>query len=177
MIRNCVLGLILASSTHLMAFEFNQSNSEVKFTGTYDGEPIEGFFKSFSGKVNFTTKDFTAPAFDVSIQIASLDSQYPDRDDMLKSAEWFDTAKFPTATFKSGPCELTNKSCAGSLTIRDKTVPTVISLNVAADGKSITGSANLKRSAFGIGSGEWEEAGIIGQDVGVAFTVRALPAK
>jgi polyisoprenoid-binding protein YceI len=177
MIRTCMLALSVVLSTSLAAFEFNQSNSELKFTGTYDGEPINGVFKTFSGKVDFTTADFTAPQFDVRIQINSLDSQYPERDDMLKSAEWFDSAKYPTAAFKSGPCKLTKKTCAGSLTIRDKTVPTTITLTVAADGKSMTGSASLKRSAFGIGTGEWEEAGVIGQEVGVAFTIKALPAK
>jgi polyisoprenoid-binding protein YceI len=169
-----VLLALCAFASPLAAFEFNQSNSELKFTGSYDGEPVNGVFKKFSGKVNFTSKDLSAPQFDVSIDVASLDSEYAERDEMLKSAEWFDTARFPTATFKTEACKLTNKTCLGSLRIRDKTTPTTVSIVIAADGKSVTGSATIKRQDFGIGSGEWEDAGVIGQDVAIAFTVRSL---
>ena len=61
------------------------------------------------GKITGTVKfDGTAPrsvVADVVIDVTGIDTQEPKRDDHLRSADFFDVAKFPTMTFKSRRAE------------------------------------------------------------------------
>jgi polyisoprenoid-binding protein YceI len=157
-------------------FAFNQASSQLQFTGSYDGEAIEGTFKSFAGNVQLSTAP-VGVKFDVLVQVASINTDYAERDEMLKSAAWFDAKKYPTARFVSGVCVQAKVwSCPGTLSLHG--ISKAVTLQVALDSakQTITGSAKLKRKEFGIGSGEWEDAGIIGPDVSIRFTVKAAPA-
>lgn len=165
----------VTSNAPVSALHFTQANSLLEFEGSYDGEAITGKFERFAGNLQLGNTSALAK-LDVQIDIASLNSEYTERDDMLKSAEWFDTAKFAQGQYTStGPCTLKSAAavvCAGTLTLRKISKPTPITLSLAADQKSMTGSALLNRRDFGIGSGEWDQSGIIGESVKIRFTVR-----
>jgi polyisoprenoid-binding protein YceI len=148
---------------------FDQSNSKLEFIGSYDDEPIEGRFEKFSGSVNLT--DPAKPAFDVQVQVGSLNSDYADRDMVLKNSDWFDAEKFPTAHFLSaGNCTLAAPAllCPGSLTLRGTSKPISLRVTIGKTG-TIQGSAELDRKAFGVGSGEWDESAVIGKSVQIRF--------
>jgi polyisoprenoid-binding protein YceI len=148
---------------------FDQSNSKLEFIGSYDDEPIEGRFEKFSGTVNLT--DPSKPAFDVQVQVGSLNSDYADRDMVLKNSDWFDADKFPTARFVSaGNCSLSAPAllCPGTLTLRSISKPINLRVIIGKTG-TIEGSAELDRKAFGVGSGEWDESAVIGKSVQIRF--------
>jgi len=180
--RKLVLITLALFSAHAFTanFVFDQGASQLTFTGSYDGEPIEGKFEKFSGTLKL---DFTQPkdaTFDVTITVASLNTDYQDRDDTLRGDAWFDAAKFPTARFvSSSACTSTESalSCPGTFTLHgvSKTLPLVIQID--AKTQSLTGSAAINRRDFGIGSGEWDESGIIGDAVKVEFRLGGLTAK
>lgn len=161
-------------------FAFDQTASQLTFTGSYDGEPIAGKFEKFSGTLKI---DFTQPknaAFDVTIAVASLNTDYQDRDDTLRGEAWFDSAKFPSVRFvSSGVCttSATALSCPGTFTLHGVTKALALVIQVDAKTQTLMGSAAINRRDFGVGSGEWDESGVIGDTVKVEFHLGGLKAK
>jgi polyisoprenoid-binding protein YceI len=148
---------------------FDQSNSKLEFTGSYDEEPIDGRFEKFSGSVNLT--DPSKPAFDVNVQVSSLNSDYEDRDMVLKNSDWFDAEKHPNARFVSaGTCTISAPAllCPGVLSIRGVNKPISLRVSISKTG-AIEGSAELDRKDFGVGGGEWDESAVIGNSVKIRF--------
>jgi polyisoprenoid-binding protein YceI len=62
---------------------------------------VRGKFTSFKGALELDEADLKRSKVDVSIDIASVNTAEDKRDAHLRSADFFDAEKFPTATFKS----------------------------------------------------------------------------
>ncbi|HYL08858.1 MAG TPA: YceI family protein [Candidatus Udaeobacter sp.] len=83
-------------------WEFDPGHTEVSFEGRHlMVSRVRGRFTSFSGRlvVGEVPEQSTA---ELSIQAASVESGFQDRDDHLKSADWFDVDRHPAITFRSG---------------------------------------------------------------------------
>ena len=133
---------------------------------------IEGHFSDFD--VTATATDtFDDAEFMVDIKTTSIDTDNDRRDDHLRSADFFDTEKYPSITFKSTDFEKTGDKTfklTGDLTIHgvtkkatlDGTVNGIItdqrSKKLKA-GLKLTGS--IDRLEFGVG----EESASIGNEV------------
>ena len=99
---------------------------------------------------------------DVTIDTNSVGTLNAKLDDHLKKPDFLDTAKYPTATFKSTALKLTGERTAdvtGDLTLHGVTKPVVMKVTfnqagVAPTDKKYTlgfdGIATIKRSEFGI---------------------------
>ena len=164
--------LLLAAPLSAVSLKFDASTSELGFTGDYGGEPVPGKFKSFTGTVEFDLAKPTATRFATEIDVASLDTDYSDRDDTLRGEEFFDTEKFPKASYvSSGDCTTTGGklSCPGTLTLRGVTKPVALEVTPSADGRVIEGKATLDRSQFGVGSGDWADPESIANAVTITF--------
>ena len=61
---------------------------------------VSGFFKSFEGSLETSNDDFTDAKIDFSLDINSIDTNQSQRDEHLKSGEFFDAEKYPKVTFK-----------------------------------------------------------------------------
>jgi polyisoprenoid-binding protein YceI len=177
MTRLMTLLLLLASSADAATFRFDASNSELAFTGDYGGEPVPGVFKRFSGTAVFDLMQPLATRFDTEIDVASLDTDYADRDDTLRGPEFFDVEAHPTARWQStGDCSsvAARLSCPGTLTMKGVTHSVLIDIAPSADGHSIEGKASLSRNQFTIGSGEWADPETITDAVEVRFKLQLL---
>src|SRR6202012_2757889 len=62
---------------------------------------VTGFFKSFEGELDTENDDFTNAQISFSLDIASIDTNQTNRDEHLKSADFFDAATYPKISFKS----------------------------------------------------------------------------
>lgn len=62
---------------------------------------VRGRFNDFSAAIVGNSKDWTKSSVKFTIQAASIDTAVPARDTHLKSADFFDAAKYPTITFES----------------------------------------------------------------------------
>jgi polyisoprenoid-binding protein YceI len=178
MIRVITLLLLLAATADAASFRFDAANSELAFTGDYGGEAVPGVFKRFSGTAVFDLAQPLATRFATEIDVASLDTDYADRDETLRGAEFFDTEAHPIARWQStGDCTQTaaRLSCPGTLTLKGVTHPVLIDIAASADGGSIEGKATLERSQFAIGSGEWADPETIADAVEIRFSLLLQP--
>jgi polyisoprenoid-binding protein YceI len=108
---------------------------------------VRGLFKDFEGQIHIDGQDPTRSSAEVTIQVASIDSQQADRDAHLRGADFFDVEKYPTITFKSTKAEVVDENTyrlTGDLTIRGATHPVAIDLE-------FTGATNDPFGFFRIG--------------------------
>ena len=87
---------------------------------------VRGQFSDFEGVIAFDQAHPTASAVEVEIDAASIDTGVEDRDDHLRSGDFFDVAHFPTISFRSTSVrgEITEGGAftiTGELTIRGET--------------------------------------------------------
>lgn len=158
------------------------ASSEVTFTAKQVGVPMDGRFKRFDAQIALDPKQPQTGKVNFGIELGSV-SIAADTDAELLKPEWFNTAKFPKATFVSTAIKATGPGkfeVAGKLSIkgqsRDLTVPVALA---AAGGNTVaTGSFALKRLDFKVGEGDWADTSVVANDVQVKFklTLQGLPA-
>lgn len=166
--------LLLNTAAPAAEFRFDAGNSRLEFTGDYGGEAVPGIFKQFRGTASFDPAAPLATRFDTTIDVASLDTDYPERDETLRSEDFFNVEAHPTARWvSSGDCVLQGAelSCPGTLSLRGATHPVPLTIKPGADG-SLEGVATMDRSQFGVGSGEWADPETIAHRVAIRFTLR-----
>ena len=62
---------------------------------------VRGEFDKVSGSVEFDSANPSVSSIEASIEVASISTREPARDNDLKGPNFFDVAKYPTITFKS----------------------------------------------------------------------------
>jgi polyisoprenoid-binding protein YceI len=103
----------------------DNGHSNVKFTVTHMiVSEMEGYFKTYSGKITSTTDDFQDAKIEFTVDVNSINTDDEKRDGHLKSDDFFNVEKFPTMKFKSTSFKKVNGKnyvLEGELTIRDVT--------------------------------------------------------
>ncbi len=139
---------------------------------------VHGAFGKTTGTVSLDEKDPTKSSVDVTIDASTIDTREPKRDAHLKSADFFDVAKFPNITFKSTKVEKdgANYKVTGDLTMRGVTKPVVLTV-VGPTGPSkspwgqtvraVSASGKINRKDWGLNWNKALEAGgvLVGEDV------------
>ncbi len=118
---------ITATTEAQTKWNFDASHTKVEFTVQHLLiSEVTGNFKVFEGSVLSPSEDFTNSDIQFSVDIASINTDNTDRDNHLKSDDFFNAEKFPKMTFKSTSFKkVDGKSykLAGNLAIRDITKP------------------------------------------------------
>lgn len=88
----------------------------------------KGKFDKFSGSLELDEADVTRSKVSVSIDASSVNTNVKDRDDHLRSADFFDVEKFPKITFVSSRFEKAGERLrvTGALTIHGVTKQVVL---------------------------------------------------
>lgn len=97
-----------------------------------------GNFTHVTGTLSLNPRDPTACKFDITLPIASVTTTNAKLDSELKSAQWLDAAKFPTAHFVSTKVVATGAGSAdvsGDLTLHGVTKP--LTLHVTFNGAGV----------------------------------------
>ena len=151
-----------------------QPQSEIVFVSKQMGVPVEGHFKKFDAQIAFEQTKPEASKIAFTVDIASATIGVPETDAELPKATWFNTAKFPQATFQStsvkglgvGKFEVSGKLSVKGAS-RDVVIPVAL---VQAGGNTVaTGTFAVKRLAFKIGENEWADTSMVADDVQVKF--------
>jgi polyisoprenoid-binding protein YceI len=142
---------LIAGLNAQTTWKCDPAHSSLRFKTTHMGlVEVWGRFAKY--ETNFTQKtvgnDLTASNFTLEADVNSVDTEMPDRDKHLKSADFLDAEKFPQLIFasksfkkkKGNSYELT-----GTLTLKGVTKPVTIQVKA---GKLVTGLQGEKRIGF-----------------------------
>ena len=92
---------------------------------------VKGSFDKHTGVVEIDDKDITKSRVDINIDTNSINTNVPKRDEHLRSAEFFDVAKYPTMTFVSKKVVKAGKDklkVTGDLTLHGVTKQVVLDI-------------------------------------------------
>ncbi|CAN7191210.1 MULTISPECIES: YceI family protein [Pseudomonas] len=98
---------------------------------------LYGTFKDFDGSFSFDAKAPEASKIKVTLQTASVDTNHAERDKHIKSGDFLNVSKNPTATFESTGVKSTGNGTAdvtGNLTLNGVTKPVVVKAKFIGEG-------------------------------------------
>lgn len=158
--KGLLLSLLLVAASSLKAanLNFNESNSSINFEIDHMVfMTANGSFKEFSGTINNIDSSLVSSVISFSVNIASIDTDDEQRDEHLRTKDFFDVEKYPNATFESSLIESIGEKkykVAGELTIHGITKLVEF---IVVEEKSESGKINyhmkleLNRLKFGVG--------------------------
>ena len=117
------------------------AQSEVGFSVKQLGVPVEGKFRKFDAQVALDPKKPEAGSVSFTIDIASATMGNPESDAELPKAPWFNTAKFPQATFQSSAIKALGAGkfeVAGKLAIKGASKDVVVPVALTQSGANST---------------------------------------
>ena len=125
---------------------------------------VKGEFDKLSGKAQIDEADLSKSSVEVTIEAASISTRDEKRDAHLKSADFFDVAKYPTITFKSTKVEKAGEGLkvTGDLTMHGVTKPVVLDVTTLTKEmkdpygnwrRAVSATARLNRKDFGVSYG------------------------
>jgi polyisoprenoid-binding protein YceI len=174
------LACALLPAAHADIRQADQTSGKLEFTATQAGAKFDGSFKRFHVQLDFDPAHPDHGTLDVTVDASSIDTQDGERDDILKSPDFFWVEKHPQAIFHATRFERAGSAwrAPGELTIRGvkQTVPVTFTLAAGSGPAAMKGSASLKRLAFGLGQGDWASTEWVGDDVNVRFELTLKPA-
>ncbi|HVK62236.1 MAG TPA: YceI family protein [Bdellovibrionales bacterium] len=151
---------------------------------------VIGHFKDFEGSFTFDRETGAVTDGTFTVKTASIDTDNDKRDEHLRSADFFDSAKHDSMTFKNSKLEKNGKDkykWTGDLTIRGKTKPVTFDLTETGMQKDPWGNQRLgfhaegkiNRKDFGL---KWNKAieggGVtVGEDVKIIIDASTVQQK
>jgi polyisoprenoid-binding protein YceI len=153
-------------------------NSKIEFIGAKVTGHHNGSFKKFSGTVDYAGQ-IEKSRVSISIDSSSLETDTPDLTKHLKTADFFDVAKYPEAKFESteikpGGEKGASHTVTGNLTLhgvtKSVTFPATITVNPGVI--TVESSFAINRKDFAINyPGKTDD--LIRDDVALALHVKA----
>ncbi len=156
-----------------------QPASTLQFQGTQQGERFVGRVAAFDARITFDPARLAESSFDVSMQLKSLDSRNAERDQAMQTADWFDVARHPLATFRTVAFRSTPQGLVADadLTIKGRTKRIVFPFQwqPGAGVATLDARVALDRLDFGLGAGEWADDSLVGRRVDVLVHLQLIP--
>lgn len=180
--------LVLLSSVPLAArdWRMDPERSELGFSASAQGERFEGRFTRFEPAIRFDPDDLAGARFDVRIETASVDTANLERDDTLRSEDFFAVRKYPQARYLAESFRALDDgryAADGSLTLRGLTRPVTLVFRwqqgtpAVIEGEALlTGETELNRLDFELGTGDWADPETIANEVRVFTRLVLQPA-
>lgn len=119
-------------------------------------------FGQADGVLVYDADNVAASSVQVTLPLSSMNSFTAKFDQHLRSADFFDVAQFPSATFRSSKVEAAGEGklkVTGELTIKDITKPVVLDVTLNKVGENMAkqptigfdAMTTIKRTDFGVG--------------------------
>jgi polyisoprenoid-binding protein YceI len=147
---------------------------------------VPGRFSNVNGTIVYDEKDLTKSSVSATIPTGTINTDNEGRDKHLRSADFFDSEKFPEMKFVSKRIEKRGNQLVaiGDLTIKDVTKQVEFPFEVVKANTPFgvavgaTGSTKIKRKDFNILWSKTMDGGgaVVGDEVKIEFSVEAKPA-
>ncbi|HEY9221788.1 MAG TPA: YceI family protein [Lutibacter sp.] len=148
---------------------------------------VEGIFSKYEGSVSTTAGDFSDAKINVVVDVNSVNTDNAKRDEHLRGADFFETEKFPKATFVSTSVTKTGTgkyNLKGNLTLHGVTKEITLAMTYGGTTKDPWGNTKagmkvtgiINRTDFGLKYNSVLEAGsmMIGEDVTITAKVELV---
>ena len=146
-------------------YVMDKAHAQVTFmVGHLGFSTVQGQFREFEAEIDFDPGRVEATRVSFTVDTASVDTNWPDRDKHLRSRDFFDSGTYPTMTFASTsvlPTGTDTAEITGNLTIRDTTRPVTLQARLNKLGPSpfdpnqtiagFTVTGEIDRAEFGMG--------------------------
>ena len=178
------------ASAAARAWELDTDHSNVYFSIEHIYAKVQGRFAAIAATVHFDPANLKESRFDFEIKVDSIDTGIKQRDDHLRSADFFASSDHPLITFTSNAVTAAGEGVyqvAGTLTVKGKSRDLVLPLTFAGvkdhpatPGKQVAGfngRLSVDRLALGVGDGKFYKMGLLGKDVDVLVTLELLADK
>lgn len=179
--------LLLSALANAETYAIDTAHTYVGFKVSHmTVSTARGEFADITGEVVYDPADISATTITAKVGVASVDTRNADRDDHLRSPDFFDTAQFPDATFTSTKVENVaddgSFDVVGDLTLHGVTKPVTFHFTGISDeiidpwgNRKRGGSATttLNRQDFGVTWNKSLDAGgfAVGDEVAVEIEV------
>lgn len=184
--------LTLAAGPAPMEWNVDMPHSGIGFSVKHFFTPVKGQFEDYEIDLVFDRENPVNSSVDVRIDVASVNTGNERRDAHLLSADFFDAERYPYITFTSEEVRRVGRDeivLRGPLTIRDQTrmVELPISIlgvkDIPAEMREMLGGVehvasfeaglDIDRGDYGVGSGSWAAAAVVGHEVAIDVVVEA----
>ena len=143
-------------------FVIDPTHSSIGFTARHAMvTKVRGTFEQFEGKAHLDASNPSASTAEVTIQVDSINTRQAQRDEHLRTNEFFDAPTFPQITFRSTGVEVVSAEqfrLTGDLTVKGTTKPVTVDFEYVGTAKDVydnvragfEGKAVINRSDFGV---------------------------
>ncbi len=184
-IRSLIPALLAVIALPALAqdvYKIDAVHSQVGFKVRHFVAKTAGRFTKFEGVIKVDTADVSKSSVEVSIDAASVNTDNEGRDKHLRSADFFETDKFPTITFKSTAVKEVAKGkleVTGNLTMKGVTKQVTFPITNAGTRPGmkpgtvlagfIDGALKVNRMDYGIKYGP----AVVGEEVEIELNIEA----
>ena len=182
-----VLGLAAGARAATEAFDIDPVHSSVGFKIRHLVSHVPGSFTNVTGTIKVDRANLEASTVEATIAIDSVNTANDKRDGHLKSPDFFDVAKYATATFKSTAWKKTGENTydvTGDLTLHGVTKEVALEVEVGGQGKDpwghvrsgFTAKGSLNRKEFGLAWNQALETGgvLVAEKIEIEIELQAI---
>ncbi len=185
-----ITSLFAVSSSYAADYVIDPSHSSIGFKVKHLAiSSVPGKFGEFKGAFSFDPQNVAGSKADAEISAASVNTGEAKRDDHLRSGEFFDTAQFPTISFKTTKVEKisdTEFKAHGDLAIHGVTRPVVLDVTYGGSATDPWGkeraaffaTTSINRKEFGLTWNKVLETGglVVGDEVAITLEIEGVKA-
>jgi polyisoprenoid-binding protein YceI len=168
-------------------WEIDKAHSNVYFDVRHTYATVRGQFDDFSGTLKFDPENLALSRVKFEVKAKSINTGISNRDNHLRSEEFFAVKKYPFLTFESTDVKLKEGNLytlVGNLTIKGRTNQVAVLFtyfgtreNPLKKGIMIAGFEarfSIDRLEYQVGPGKYAEMGVIGRNVDVLIALEVL---
>ncbi len=162
--------LVAPFSLAVAAQALVKPQSEIAFTSKQMGVAVQGRFERFDGTVNVDPAKPESGKVSFTVDLASAAVGTAETAAELKKPEWFDVAKYPSATFQSTSIKSLGAGrldVVGKLTIKgvSSEIHVPVTLVQQGDVLKVNGEFTIRRIDYKVGAGDWADTSLVANEV------------
>lgn len=178
---------LLAGSAPALAtdWQVDAEASSLTFAVSQQGNRLEGRFTEFEADIQLDPENLEEALIEVRIPLNKATLGTNQQDQILHGPVWFDAASYPTAIFKAdtirkaGAPDVAGESLSyvadGTLDLKGQSQPISLPFTLTiSDAKAhATGTIDLTRTRWAVGTGQWASGDSVGLQVTVEVDITA----
>jgi polyisoprenoid-binding protein YceI len=152
------------------------NQSDVSYVASQMGGQVEGNFGRFEAQIDLDPNKLQTSSVWLAVDTSSVIFPAPDVQKELAKPDWFDSAHYPKAEFRSTRIRRTDDGryeIAGTLTIKGHAREVVFPVSLSRSGATTLaiGDLTIKRLDYGVGQGEWGDTSLVADEVQIKFKI------